>query len=266
MFWIYNMPSALFALLTVLAVELFAVGGLLLVRRFFSRWLLLSKETNDTVGTFSLGLTALYSVAVGLIAVASWQNYATVGGLVSREASTIGVLYRDVAGYPEPLRDDLRRGLREYANFLIEKVWPAQQQGVLLDEPTAMLTTLHGQMLTYHPPDGGATAMHAETMRKFDEMVDLRRQRVDRVGEGLPAVLWIVVGVGALTTVSIRSFHWTEHVRLHVLLTALLALFVGLLVYLIAALDRPFRGSVSVSAQPYRLIVEKVMDRLDAAR
>ena len=266
MFWVYDMPSALFALLTVLAVECFAVGGLLFTRRFLAGWLGLSKETNDTVGTFSLGLTALYSVAVGLIAVASWQNYAGVSGLVSREAATLGVLYRDVAGYPEPLRTDLRRGLRDYTTFLVEKVWPAQQRGLLLNEPTAMLTALHGLLLTYHPSDGGANVMHAETTRKFDELVELRRQRVDRVDEGLPFVLWVVVGVGALATVSVRSFHWTERVRLHVTLTVLLALFVGLLVYLIAALDRPFRGQVSVSADAYRLTVEKVMDRLDAAR
>ena len=265
MFWVYNMPAALFALLTVLAAELFAVGGLLFTRRFLARRLNLSKETNETVGTFSLGLTALYSVAFGLIAVASWQNYAAVTALVSREASTVGVLYRDAAGYPDPLRVTLRRSLRDYTNFLVEKVWPAQQQGVLLDEPTATLTGLHDQLLTYHPTDGAAIAAHAETMRKFDELVDLRRQRVDRVDEGLPAVLWAVVGIGALVTVSVRSFHWTEHVRLHIVMTALLALFVGLLVYLIAALDRPFRGSVSVSAEAYRLIVDKVMDRLDAA-
>ena len=266
MFWVYDMPSALFAFLIIVAVEIFAVGGLLIVRRVGAPWLGLSKETNDTVGTFSLGLTALYSVAVGLIAVASWQNYAAVGGLVSREASAIGVLYRDAAGYPAPLRDDLRRSLRGYTAFLIDKVWPAQRQGVLLDEPTATLTTLHGQLLSYHPPDGGATAMHAETARKFDELVELRRQRVDRVGEGLPVVLWIVVSIGALATVSVRSFHWTEHVRLHVLMTALLALFVALLVYLIAALDRPFRGSVGISADPYQLIIDKVMNPLDDMR
>ena len=55
-------------------------------------------------------MAALYSVTLGLIAVASWQNYSSVESLVSKEASTIGVLYRDVGGYPESLRTELRQG------------------------------------------------------------------------------------------------------------------------------------------------------------
>ena len=179
---------------------------------------------------------------------ASWQDYAAVSGLVSREASTLGVLYRDVAGYPDTLRTDLRRSLRGYTTFLVDKVWPAQQDGRLLDEPTAVLTTIHAHLLAYQPPDSGATVMHAETMRKFNELVDLRRQRVDRVDEGLPPVLWVVVGIGALVTVAVRFFLTVENVRVHVVLLSLLATFVGLLIY-----------------QPYRVILERVMDPLDAS-
>ena len=205
-------------------------------------------------------------MTVGLIAVASWQNYAAVSGLVSKEASTIGVLYRDVVGYPEPLRTELRHGLREYTVFLVDKVWPAQQTGQLLDEPTAMLTTIHGQLLSYHPPDSGASIMHAEAMHKFDDLIDLRRQRVDRVDEGLPGVLWVVVGIGALVTLVVRLFIWVDNVRVHALMLTLLG-----------DLRRPAgvphrragpavpRHGERFSSQAYRLIVQRVMDPLDAA-
>ena len=265
MFWIYDMPSALLALLTVVVVVLLANAGLFLTRRYVIRPLGFSRETNEVVNAFSLGITALYSVTVGLIAVASWQNYSAVSGLVSKEASTIGVLYRDVVGYPEPIRTQLRHEMRDYTAFLVDRVWPAQQTGQLLDEPTAMLTAMHGWLLSYHPPDSGASIMHAEAMRKFDDLVDLRRQRVDRVDDGLPAVLWVVVGIGALVTLVVRLFIWVDNVWVHSLMLTLLSVFVGLLVYLIAALDRPFRGTVSVSSQAYRLIIERVMDPLDAA-
>ena len=265
MFWVYDMPSFLFALLTVAATVLLANAGLFLTRRFVIHQMGFSRDTNEIVNAFSLGITALYSVTVGLIAVASWQNYATVSGLVSKEASTLGVLYRDVVGYPEPLRTELRHELREYTVFLVDKVWPAQQTGQLLDQPTAMLTAMHGQLLSYHPPDSGASIMHAEAMRKFDDLIDLRRQRVDRVDDGLPGVLWVVVSIGALVTLVARFFIWVDNVRVHALMLTLLAVFVGLLVYLIAALDRPFRGTVSVSSQAYRLIIQRVMDPLDSA-
>ena len=265
MFWIYDMSSLLLALLIVAVAVFLAVAGLLVARRFVVRPLGFSRETNDTVNTFSFGITALYSVTVGLIAVASWQNYSSVAVLVSKEASTVGVLYRDVAGYPEPLRTELRRTLREYTTVLVEQVWPAQQEGRLLDAPTATLTTLHTQLLSYEPPSSGATIMHTRTMQKFDDLVDLRRQRVDRVGAGLPDVLWVVVGIGAFVTVAVRWFLWVDVLRVHILLLSLLTTFVALLIFLIAALDRPFRGRTSVPADAYRLIIERVMNPLDAA-
>ena len=138
-----------------------------------------------------------------------------------------------MVGYPEPLRTELRHELREYTVFLVDKVWPAQQTGQLLDQPTAMFTAMHGRLLSYHPPDSGASIMHAEAMRKFDDLVDLRRQRVDRVDDGLPGVLWVVVGIGALVTLVARFFIWVDNVRVHALMLTLLAVFVGLLVYLI---------------------------------
>ena len=264
MFWIYDMSSSLLALLIVSVTILLAIAFLLLTQRWLLRPLGFSPATNEAVNAFGLGITALYSVTVGLIAVASWQNFANTVTLVSREASTLGVLYRDVGGYPEPLRADLRRALRQYTGFLIDQVWPAQQQGRLLDEPTGMLSAIHAELRAYHPADGGETIVHAEAMRHFDDLVDLRRQRVDRVDEGLPEVLWLVVGIGAAAALAVRCFLCVENLRAHAVLLTLLALFVGLLIYLIAALDRPFRGQASVSPDAYRLIIQRVMDPLDA--
>ena len=50
--------------------------------------------------TLSLRTTVVLSSVV--IAVATWQNYADLDGLVNREAAALRVLERGVSGYPEP--------------------------------------------------------------------------------------------------------------------------------------------------------------------
>ena len=209
-------------------------------------------------------MAALYSVTLGLIAMASWQNYSGVESLVSKEASTIGVLYRDVGGYPEPLCTELRHGLREYAVFLIEKTWPAatsrRPAGRRHHRADATSRKDTGLRAVESRAVGGARGKPC----KFNELIDLRRQRVDRVDEGLPMVLWVVVTIGGVLTLSVTYFFWIEDVRFHVLLLSMLSVFVALMVYLIAALDRPFRGSVSVTPESYALIIQRVMDPIDA--
>ena len=127
-----------------------------------------------------------------------------------------------------------------------------------------MLTSIHQQLLDYEPPTLGRSVMHAEAMRKFNQLVDLRRQRIDRVDDGLPGILWFVVCFGGLLTLWVSYFFWIEDVRFHVLLLSMLSVFIGLMIFLIAALDRPFLGAVSVSSASYQTIIQRVVDPLDA--
>ena len=39
------------------------------------------------------------------------------------------MLYRDVTGYPLPVRQQLQDALREYVEYVIREAWPEQQEG-----------------------------------------------------------------------------------------------------------------------------------------
>lgn len=262
--WIYDLPTWLLALFILAFFLTTSLGGLLLSRRLVTKRLVFSREINDAVNYFGTAIAAMYSVTLGLIAVASWSNFSNIQGLVSKEASTIGVLYRDAGGYPEPLRTELRQMLRTYTLHIIDKSWPAQQHGLLDDESTTMVTDIHQKMMDYRPPDLGAMALHGEALHKFNEMADLRRQRADRVNDALPGVLWSVLIFGAILMLMISYLFWIADVRFHLLLQGMLTVFIALMIFLIAALDRPFRGEVSVSSDSYTVIVKRLMDPLDA--
>ena len=264
MLWIYDIPTWSLALLIVVVIVSLSVSGLLLSRHFITKRLRFSREINDAVNYFGTAIAALYSVLLGLIAVASWTNFSSVSGLVSREAATIGVLYRDVAGYPEPLCTDMRHQLRAYTVFTVEKAWPAQQHGKVLSDPAHRLTAVQSAMLAYNPPNNGQMAAHMEALHKFNEVLDLRRQRIDHMDDSLPGVLWIVVLVGGALTIVVSYFFWIEDMRFHILLLTMLSLFIAMMVFLIAALDYPFRGEVSIPADSYKTIITGLMDPVDA--
>ena len=168
MLWIYDLPTWGLALLFLVFFLTVSLGGLLLSRHFITKRLVFSREINDAVNYFGTAIAALYSVTLGLIAVASWSNFSSIQGLVSKEASSIGVLYRDVGGYPEPLRTELRHMLRVYTTHIVEKSWPEQQHGLLNDEATLMVTDIQEKMLGYRPPDLGTMALHEDALHKFN--------------------------------------------------------------------------------------------------
>ena len=83
--------------------------------------------------------------------------------------------------------------------------------------------------------------------------------RLDAATTGLPTVMWGVIVAGAFISLSAAFFFKVEDARLHGTLVTLLAVFMGLIIFMILALDRPFRGDLGLPPDPYRLIYDELM-------
>ena len=103
-----ELPLAVAGLLIVAPLLLYAVGGLLLVRRFVLPRLRISVEDSEFCGSIVQCTLAFYGLATALIAVNVFQTYSDTSKIVSSEATNIAALYRDVTGYPEAIRPRLQ--------------------------------------------------------------------------------------------------------------------------------------------------------------
>src|SRR6201991_3190022 len=127
--WLYEVSPPIAALIMIAFVEAVALIGLVIVRRHLIPRLHYHDGANDAVSGTVQAIGVFYGITVGLIAVGVWNTNSNASELVSKEATSIATLYRDVGGYPPPLRDELRAKLREYTVFVIEEAWPAQRGG-----------------------------------------------------------------------------------------------------------------------------------------
>src|ERR1041385_8574627 len=125
----YTIRPLYSAVFLIVSIETISLMGLLFTRRFILPHLHYHDGTNDAVSGTVQAIGVFYGITVGLIAVGVWNTNSNASDLVSKEASSIGSLYRDVSGYPPPWRDELRSKLREYTVFVINEAWPAQRTG-----------------------------------------------------------------------------------------------------------------------------------------
>src|ERR1051326_7720616 len=105
--WLYQVSPRTAALIMVVFIETVALIGLMLVRRHVLPRLHYHDGANDAVSGTVQAIGVFYGITVGLIAVGVWNTNTSASDMVSREASAIGALYRDVSGYPSPLREEL---------------------------------------------------------------------------------------------------------------------------------------------------------------
>lgn len=260
--WLYEVSPRAAALIMVLFIEVFSLLGLVLVRRLLLPRLHYHDGANDAVSGTVQAIGVFYGITVGLIAVGVWNTDSNAGDLVSKEAAAIGSLYRDVSGYPEPLRDELRSQLRDYTVFVINEAWPAQRrgQGQSVNAGVRILDDFQAKLYSFQPANTGQSALHGETLGAYNKLIEYRRLRIDAVGGGLSTVMWAVIWVGAAISIGVAYFFNIPDFKLHAILIILMGGFLAMVLFMIVINDKPFYGQSSISSDPYKLILENLMN------
>jgi hypothetical protein len=256
---LFDLPLAISGPAIILALCAFGVGGLMFVRRRVLPGLRIRPEDSEFTAAMVQGVLVFYGLAMALISVTVWQTYSEVSKAVSQEATALAALYRDVSGYPLPGREHLQHEIREYVSYVIHQAWPLQQRGRVPPGGVDHMNRFQATLVAFEPVTEGQKLLHAETLRAYNHMMLSRRMRLDAVNTGLPAVLWVIIAAGAAISLSASFFFKVEDIRLHAVLIILLATFIGLVIFMTLALDRPFRGDLGIGARPYQLIYDQLM-------
>ncbi|MFD0362232.1 hypothetical protein ACFQZZ_12360 [Nocardia sp. GCM10030253] len=258
--WIYALPIWLdFLIITGTCVAL-TTGAILLTRPYVLKTLGPEPGKNDSVTMVLTVGGVFYGLLLGLIAAATYQSYDAAQGVVADEAAALGTLYREAGAYPEPQRTQLRRDLVDYTDNVLTVAWPALRAG---EEPmggTALVTRFQEHLLAFQPQTKAEEIVHAATIDQFARFDQDRRHRINATSGGVPGVLWWTILVGATVNLVLLCL-FSLHRGAHLLLGGLFAFFLGAMIFLIAALDLPFRGDLSVSPAPFESMYVNVMQR-----
>jgi hypothetical protein len=260
-YWIYDLPNWTLGVLIVAVFLALSLAGLFATRPMVRKLLGPTANYNDVVSYFFAGIGVFYGLALGLIAVATWENYTDIDGVVGTEAAAVASFYRDLDGYPQPLRGRLEAMMRDYTKMVIDTEWPAHKKGIALEDGDAMLDHLEDEVMNFEPTKEREKILQAEVLRSLDTVQEQRRLRLQAVPTGLPAALWSVVIIGALLNIGLTYLFWIDTISVHAILVGIVAVFIALLVFLTAAMDNPFRGEFSVSADGFQDILDNVMSR-----
>jgi hypothetical protein len=255
----FDTPLVIAGPAIIASLSLFALIGMIVVRRLVLTRLRVDQGDSELTGAMLQSVMVFYGLAVALIAVSVWQTYSDTSRVVSEEATSLAVLYRDVSSYPEPVRLTLQNELRNYVQYVIQEAWPQQHSGKVPNGGVEIMNRFQAALIAFEPATESQRLLHAETLRAYNEMIKARRLRLDAVENGLPKVMWAVIVLGALIGLSASFFFRVEDARLHGIQVLLLAIFIGLVIFMILALDHPFRGDLGIGSEPYQLIYDQLI-------
>jgi hypothetical protein len=257
--WVYDIPTQTFAALMAAVFVAFYWVGCVFLRPILRQFVKMTPAANDVVGYVLSCFCVFYGLLLGLIAVTAYQNASDTEKNVVHEASSLAALYQEVSGAREPPGQNLRRLLRDYTRYVIKYAWPLQQRGIVPTEGGIRVNAFQEELLKFQPQTPSEEIMHAEALRQFNGFVEHRRMRLHSVNAGIPPVMWYVVVVGAIINLALV---WMFEMRFvtHLILGGLLAAYLGTMIFLIAAMDNPFRGEVSVAPTAFEALFKQMVE------
>jgi hypothetical protein len=248
------LPTWLTLILFVIVLPGLAILVQLAIRR---RWPVLADgEHNDVAGFIIAVVGVIYAVLLAFVVIVTWENFSQAESTVGQEASALRSIYRESQAFPPDVRARIHADVLRYASTTIEKEWPAMADGQPGSPEVNQVLDDMSQSLVQLP---ATTPIQQEYIGaeadRFNQLVGFRSQRIDYVETGVPGVLWIALGVGAIVTIGFAMIFGLRSTTLHLIMTGSLSAVIGVLLFVSIAIDHPFAGNVAVRPAPLERVI-----------
>lgn len=257
--WIYTIPLWIGLPAFVLIFVTVSWGIVLALRSWVLRTSAGNGEWDRVLGYAVAVYGVFYGVTLAMIAAGAYANFSEVDSIVLDESSSIAVLYRDASGFPDPVRDELQSALVEYTREVVESDWPLQVAGEAPEETVDEVTRFQEALFAFEPETRSQTSLHNQTIEAFNTFVGDRRSRIAISELALPGVLWIVLAVGAALNAVLIGLIEVRSLRVHLIMSGLIAVFVALVIYAIANFDHAYAGPVAVGPGYFEQLLDGLL-------
>ena len=218
------------------------------------------KEWDHALGHVIETFGVIFGILLALVAVSVYENFAEARKATLEEAALVGALYRGTTGLPDETGVPMRATIAEFVHTVIEQDFPAQRRGELPETSKALVDEFEHLLHDFVPQPVQQEAEFLQLLATFDDFIEARRARIDATTLELPPPLWIVIWAGAAINAILVALIHLRNVRLHLLLAALLALFIGLVMFVTADMDHPYVGSISVGPGPFERVLQQTIE------
>ena len=119
----------------------------------------------------------------------------------------------------------------------------------------SLLRQLRLKLLEFDPRTRGEQVLYERGLTQLHDAVDARRSRLLEVREGIPHLLWVVLVIGGVITVSFTYLFGLKSNVAHALMVAALTLLICAILFTIGEFNNPFSGIVGIRPDAFREVL-----------
>jgi Protein of unknown function (DUF4239) len=250
--WLESLPTIDAGVLVVGGFVVLALWVGYLVSKFTSREI--RTAHNDRAGFILAVIGVIYAVLLAFVAIGAWERFEQAQARSYDEAGAIATVYRDAGSFPDGGR--LRSVLRAYVLSVINAEWPRMQRGERSRISNPWLEAADRYVRELPVSSLRLANIHAQMLSAMDIALMDREERLTVDSGGINRIMWVVLIVGAVVTVAFTYLFGFDKTLMQELMIGGLSFLIGLVLFLIVALDYPYRGSIAVEPGAFRALLE----------
>ena len=252
--FLLNWPWALSFFFVSAVTTTIAVLGLYLVRKKYPADVL--KENHEVAAIIFNAFGVLYAVVVAFVVFVTWNGYDEATKNLQLEASQVLDIFHSARAFPDPASKIIQDGLIDYTNSVHNDELRRMAGGDIGIYSTGSLRNLIAVFDGMNDKSIPNRELYMESLRRINNLAEYRRLRIFAGNDTVPPMVWLILLVGGLITVSYTYFFGVRNIRGQYIMTSALTIMISLILFLVYVLDHPFTGTGRVSARPFSEAME----------
>lgn len=200
----------------------------------------------------------LFSLLLGLLVANAIETYHEINVQVSYEANSLANIYRLAEGLKTKDSGQIRLLCAEYNRCVIETEWEEMSKAKMAPHCWDVYSDLWTACVNIEPQSERETNLQASILESAKILGETRRARSVTCKAQLSPILWLAITFGSVITIVFTYFFTSKMGKLHTLLTALIAISLGLNIWLLAAYSLPFSSDLRIKPEIFEIMNEQV--------
>ena len=247
--FIYDLHSSTLLILLIVVSCILAVIGLLVFKYFAPRECFES-DSNATTGIFIGIISIPIGVILSFIVAGVWGTYQDAAAKTNNEAFSLLYLYKTLGELPGT--EHIQEMVVSYTEYIIDVEFPAAEEGIVPIEGFDRIIDIGDQVYAYNPETPTDAILYEEAIALYNSALSNRSARISAVSDGLAPELWWVLILGVIIII-IMTWFISSGIILHIILTIFITAGLVSLLFLIVALNYPFRGDFGLQSDAFSI-------------
>ena len=192
-----------------------------------------------------------YAVLLAFIAMLALEGFNKAQAATDTEAALVVAVFQLVSGLNGPEMPSMSADIVQYARGVVRTEWPAQEAGLALPDEQPSLDHVTRTALHLRPDNVADGNLHTLLLDDLTRLGSARRDRLFAARTSIPTILWFVLVAGGAITLAFASCLGAPSLRMHLAMSAGLAISGTMVLLVIVALSNPFRGDFRVTPEPF---------------